>query len=135
MDIPSVQKMEDRPYNQYGQCLYTEDRWDQLCAWLTGNPTFRRQLAGYKQALRDQMGCSQEDSDPRNKARVPSLLQEREAPRLQRGLPVTSGLPHRSRLMGGGSRAVSSRSLRTQLPPPSNLNSFMRWVATLLLVV
>ena len=71
------------------------------------------------------------------KLAVPSLLQEREAPRLQRGLPVTSGLPHRPRLMGGGSRAVSSRSLRTQLPPPSNLDSFMRWVAlaTLLLVV
>ena len=66
---PLSPKMEDRPYKQYGQCLYTEDRWDQLCAWLTGNPTFRRQLAGYKQALRDQMGYSQEDSDPRNKAR------------------------------------------------------------------
>ena len=71
------------------------------------------------------------------KLAVPSLLQERKAPRLQRGLPVTSGLPHRPRLMGGGRRAVSSRSLRTQLPPPSNLDSFMRWVAlaTLLLVV
>ena len=53
---PLSPKMEDRPYNQYGQCLYTEDRWDQLCAWLTGNPTFRRQLAGYKQALRLQSG-------------------------------------------------------------------------------
>ena len=48
------------------------------------------------------------------KLAVPSLLQEREAPRLQQGLPVTSGLPHRLRLMGGGSREVSSRSLRTQ---------------------
>ena len=66
---PLSPKMEDRPYNQYGQYLYTEGRWDQLCAWLTGNPTFRRQLAGHKQALRDQMGYSQEDSDPRNKAR------------------------------------------------------------------
>ena len=37
---PLSPKMEDRPYNQYGQCLCTEDRWDQLCAWLTGNPTF-----------------------------------------------------------------------------------------------
>ena len=49
------------------------------------------------------------------KLAVPSLLQEREAPRLQRGPPVTSGLPYRPRLMGGGSRAVSSRSLRTHL--------------------
>ena len=71
------------------------------------------------------------------KLAVPSLLQEREAPRLQRGLPVTSGLLHRLRLVGGGSRAVSTGSLRTQSPPPSNLDSFMRWVAsaTLLLVV
>ena len=66
---PLSPKMEDRPYNQYGQYLYTEDRWDQLCAWLTGNPAFRKQLAGHKQALRDQMGYSQEDSDPRPKAR------------------------------------------------------------------
>ena len=66
---PLGPKMEDRPYNQYGQYLYTEDRWNQLCAWLTGNPTFRRQLASYKQALRDQMGYSQEDPDTRNKAR------------------------------------------------------------------
>ena len=50
---PFSPKMEDRPYNQYGQHLYTEGRWDQLCAWLTGNPTFRMQLAGHKQALRD----------------------------------------------------------------------------------
>ena len=71
------------------------------------------------------------------KLAVPSLLQEREISSSAAGLPVTSGLPHRPRLMGGGSRAVSSRSLRTQLPPPSNLDSFMRWVAlaTLLLVV
>ena len=66
---PFSPKMEDRPYNQYGQHLYSEGRWDQLCAWLTGNPTFRSQLAGHKQALRDQMGYSQEDADPRNKAR------------------------------------------------------------------
>ena len=65
---PFSPKMEDRPYNQYGQLLYSEGRWDQLCAWLTGNPKFRSQLAGHKQALRDQMGYSQEDS-PRNKAR------------------------------------------------------------------
>ena len=48
------------------------------------------------------------------KLAVLSLLQEREAPRLQQGLPVTTGLPHRLRPMGGGSRAASSRSLHTQ---------------------
>ena len=58
---PLSPKMEDRPCDHVG-----------------------RQLAGHKQALRDQMGCSQEDSDPRNKARRTSLLQEREAPRCSR---------------------------------------------------
>ena len=66
---PFTPKMEDRPFNQYGPLLYSEGRWDQLCAWLTGNSKFRSQLAGHKQALRDQMGHSQEASDPSNKAR------------------------------------------------------------------
>ena len=66
---PLSPKMEDRPYNQYGQLLYSEGRWDQLCAWLTGNSKFRSQLAGHKQALRDHMGYSQEAADPSNKAR------------------------------------------------------------------
>ena len=66
---PFTPKMADRPYNQYGPHLYSEDRWDQLCTWLTGNSNFRLQLAGHKQALRDHMGYSQEASDPSNKAR------------------------------------------------------------------
>ena len=66
---PFTPKMADRPYNQYGPHLYSEDRWDQLCTWLTGNSNFRIQLAGHKQALRDHMGYSQEASDPTNKAR------------------------------------------------------------------
>ena len=66
---PFTPKMADRPYNQYGPHLYSEDRWDQLCTWLTGNSNFRIQLAGHKQALRDHMGYSQEASDPSNKAR------------------------------------------------------------------
>ena len=51
---PFTPKMADRPYNQYGTQLYTKERWDQLCAWLTGNPNFRLQLVDHKQALRDQ---------------------------------------------------------------------------------
>ena len=58
------------------------------------------------------MSCSQEAADPSNKALL-SLLQELEASRLQQGLPFTAGLP-RLRLMGGGSRAVSSESLPAQ---------------------
>ena len=66
---PFTPKMADRPYNQYGPHPYSEERWDQLCTWLTGNSEFRFQLAGHKQALRDHMGYSQEASDPSNKAR------------------------------------------------------------------
>ena len=66
---PFTPKMADRPYNQYGTQLYTKERWDQLCAWLTGNPNFRLQLLDHKQALRDHMGYSQEAPDPGNKAR------------------------------------------------------------------
>ena len=47
---PLSPKMEDRPCDHVG-----------------------RQLAGHKQALRDQMGCSQEDSDPRKKLAAPFL--------------------------------------------------------------
>ena len=104
---PFTPKMEDRPYNQYGPLLHSEGRWDQLCAWLTGNSKFRSQLAGHKQALRDHMG---QPPTQVTKLAVLSLLQEREAPRLS----VTAGLFHRLRPMGGGSRAVSSRSLHTQ---------------------
>ena len=66
---PFTPKMADRPYNQYETIHCSEENWDQLCGWLTGNPTFRLQLASHKQALRDHMGCSQETTDPSNKAR------------------------------------------------------------------
>ena len=66
---PLTPKMADRPYNQYGTIHYSEEKWDELCRWLTGNPTFRLQLASHKQALRDHMGYSQETADPSNKAR------------------------------------------------------------------
>ena len=129
--------MADRPYNQYGSHLYTEERWDQLCAWLTGNPNFRFQLADHKQALRDHMGYSQEASDPSNKARrtVPPPGSRR-----QRGLPGTVGPPHRPRPMGGpmvgGSKVVGSRGHPTQQPSPRRSILSKRWVAlaTLLLV-
>ena len=67
MAIPSVE--EDRPYHQYGHIAYTEDQWNRLCEWLSGDPTFRRKLERHKQALKDQLGVSRDDSDNRNKAR------------------------------------------------------------------
>ena len=35
---------EDRPYHQYGNITFSDDEWDRLCAWLTGDPTFRSKL-------------------------------------------------------------------------------------------
>ena len=68
MAIPSVRE-EDRPYHQYGHMTYTDDQWTRLCAWLAGDPTFRRKLERHKQALKDQMGVKRDDSDNRTKAR------------------------------------------------------------------
>ena len=90
---PFTPKMADRPYNQYGTIHYSEDKWDQLCGWLTGNPTFRLQLASHKQAFRDHMGHSQETADPSNKARRTDPLRKQEVPQLQQGLPGTASLP------------------------------------------
>ena len=133
---PFTPRMADRPYNQYGPYLYSEERWDQLCAWLTGNPNFRLQLADHKQALRDRMGYSQEASDPSNKARrtVPP-------PGAAAGSSWhTVGPPHRPRPMGGpmggGSKVVDSRGPPTQQPSPRRSILSKRWVAlaTLLLM-
>ena len=95
-------------------------------------PTFRLQLVSHKQALRDHMGYSQENTDPSNKARRTDPLWKREVPRLQQGLPGTASLPHRLRPQGGptggGSSVVVIRSLPTQQLPPGRSTSAMRWV-------
>ena len=48
---------------------YTDDQWDRLCAWLTGDPTFRRKLERHKKELKERMGGRRDDSDNRTKAR------------------------------------------------------------------
>ena len=35
--LPSITE-EDRPHHQYGPIVYTEDRWDELLTWLSGDP-------------------------------------------------------------------------------------------------
>ena len=62
------------PIQSIWHTTQNQERWDQLCAWLTGNPIFRLQLLDHKQALRDHMDFGQEAPDPGNKARrtVPS---------------------------------------------------------------
>ena len=65
---PQLQE-EDRPYHQYGPIVYTEDRWDELLRWLSGDPTLRKKLERHKQELREQQGAGRDDSVARNKAR------------------------------------------------------------------
>ena len=60
---------EDRPYHQYGYITYTDDQWDRLCAWLSGDPTFRRKIERRKKELKEKMGGRRDDSDNRTKAR------------------------------------------------------------------
>ena len=138
---PLTPKMADRPYNQYGPHLYSKERWDQLCAWLTGNPNFRFQLADHKQALRDHMGYSQEASDPSNKARRTVPPPGAGSSSTAAGSSWHNRPPHRPRPMGGpmggGSKAVDSRGPPTQQPSPCRSILSKRWMAlaTLLLVV
>ena len=126
---PFTPKMADRPYNQYGTIHCSEEKWDQLCGWLTGNATFRLQLPSHKQALRDHMGTVRK---PLIQATKLAVLTKWEVPRLQQGLSGTASLPHRLRPQGGptggGSGVVVIRSLPTQQLPPCRSTSAMRWV-------
>ena len=112
---PFTSKMEDRPYNQYGQLLYSEGRWDQLCI-----PSLEVSSQATSRRLGTTWATVRKPSTQVTKLAVLSLLQEREAPRLQQGLPVTAGLPHRLRPMGGSPVGVSTHSDRLLVtrPPP-----------------
>ena len=129
---PLTPKMADRPCNQYGTIHHSEDKWDQLCGWLTGNSTFRLQLASHKQALRDHMGYSQETADPSNKARRTDPPKEAGSSSTAAGSSWHSKPPPRLRPQGGptggGSSVVFIRSLPTQQQPPCRATSAMRWV-------
>ena len=59
---------EDRPYHQYGNLTFSDDQWDRLCAWLSGDPTFRK-IERRKKELKERMGGRRDDSDNRTKAR------------------------------------------------------------------
>jgi len=63
--LPSIAE-EDRPHHQYGPIVYTEDRWDELLTWLSGDPMLRKNLARYKQELRRQQGAGRDDSGAHN---------------------------------------------------------------------
>ena len=59
----------DRPYQQYGNVTCTDDQWDRLCAWLTGDPTFRSKIERRKKELKEKIVGKRDDTDDRTKAR------------------------------------------------------------------
>ena len=137
---PFTPRMADRPYNQYGSQLYTEERWDQLCAWLTGTPTLDFNSQTTSRRFGTTWATVKKPPTQVIKLAGLSPRQDREAPRRQHGLPGTVGPPHRPRPMGGpmvgGSKVVGSRGPPTQQPSPRRSILSKRWVAlaTLLLV-
>ena len=60
---------EDRPYHQYGNVTCTDDQWDRLCAWLTGDPTFRSKIERHKKELNEKIVGKRDDIGNRTKAR------------------------------------------------------------------
>ena len=120
MAIPFVEKKIARIINMVV--------WDRLCAWLSGDPTFRRKLERRKQALKDQIGVSRDDSDNRNKARR-TLPQAGVAPHRQLVPPTAASRPRRLLHTGGGSKATLRNSPHTQVQYPTGLISFLKGVA------
>ena len=59
---------EDRPYQQHGNVICTDDQWDRLCAWLTGDPTFRK-IEHHKKELKEEIEGKRDDINNRTKAR------------------------------------------------------------------
>ena len=56
---PQLQE-EDRPYHQHGPIVYTEDRWDELLTWLSGDPMLRKNLDMHTVRGRGICGCEPE---------------------------------------------------------------------------
>ena len=59
---------DDRPYHQYGNTYHTDDQWEWLCAWLSGDPTFRRKIERHKKELKDKIRGTSDDAGNRTKA-------------------------------------------------------------------
>ena len=62
---------DHRPYQKYGNHWFTEEEWEQLCWWLTGDPTFRSKVERHRKELREKItGKRDESPSPsRHKAR------------------------------------------------------------------
>ena len=82
---------DDRPYQKYGNETCTEEEWEQLCYWLTGDPTFRSKVERHRKELKNKIASKRDDSNSRHKAR-------RIAPPVGAGSSSSSARPpHRNR--------------------------------------
>ena len=137
---PFIPKMADRPYNQYGPYLTPKIDGISSVHGSLGTPTLDFNSRATSRRFGTTWATVKKPPTQVIKLAELSPLQEREAPRLQQGLPGIIGLPHRPRPMGGpmggGSRVVDSRGPPTQQPSPRRSTFSMRWVAlaTLFLV-
>ena len=95
------------PDQQYGNVTCTDDQWDRLCVWLTGDPTFRSKIERRKKELKEKVGGKRDDSDDRTKARrIAPPLRERSSSSTAR-FYHRNWPPSRLRLEGGGSEERS----------------------------
>ena len=106
---------EDRPYHQYDNITCTDDQWDRLCAWLTGDPTFRSKIERHKKELKEKIGSKRDDSAIE--------------PILPLVPTIAIGAPRRLLPEGGGNKARLRDNYYWQLDFPTDLISPMKVVA------
>ena len=89
----------------------TDEQWEQLCIWLTGDPTFRGKVERHWRELKDKIVGKRDDIDNRNKARrIAPLLVQAVHPLLPVPL-IAIGPPRRQE--GGGSEENPPDNYRT----------------------
>ena len=112
MDIPSVQKWKIARITNMASAFTQKTDGTSSAHGSLETPRLEGSLQATSRHLGTKWAIVKKTLIRVTKLAIPSLLQEREAPRLQRGLPVTSGLLHRPRLwwQEGGLEGVSAHS-------------------------
>ena len=72
---------DHRPYQKYGNHWFTEEEWEQLCWWLTGDPTFRSKVERHRKELLKKITGKRDESPSRHKARRIALVAQAAHPR------------------------------------------------------
>ena len=118
---------EDRPYHRYGDVTHTEVQWDRLCAWLSGDPEFRKTIERRQQRLREQLGGGRDEANNRTKARRIAPPLERSSSSTARASSAITTPPHRGSHTGGGNKARTCHSLQWLVTYPARFFAPPRW--------